>query len=266
MKYILMVLLLTGLGGSVSAQSSENDSVMLKTASAHPMQYYVSLPDGWTREKQWPIVVVIESSDKEYKENALRFVRARKKMPFIIVAPYNLNNSRYGRRDPAVFPYSSATWDYIDKVGDCRFNMDGLTQVVKDVQSQYNGDEKYYLTGFEAGAHTVWQMAFQHPERLKAVATVAGNYNRNSCMTDPASFSGDISRVVLPITGFTAGLDTFFGPKAGNYNQWKAAEKAALDHGFKNVSEYIVPGKGHEPLPNEVMNYFYELLTEEKKE
>lgn len=71
------------------------DSLQLKTANGHPMQYFVSLPDGSNKQKQWPIVVIIESADKEYKENALRFVRARKNMPFILVAPYNVNNSQY---------------------------------------------------------------------------------------------------------------------------------------------------------------------------
>lgn len=267
MKYFLLAAGLFLFGKEpASAQSPHPDSVILKTAAGHPMQYYVSLPDGWTKEKTWPIVVVIEAADKEYKENALRFVRARKKMPFIIVAPYNVNNSRFGRRDPAIFPYSAVTWDYIEKVGDCQFNMDGLTQVVKEVQAAYNGDEKYYLTGFEAGTHTVWQMTFQHPERLKAVAAVAGNYNRNSCMQDPASFSTDLSRVVLPVVGFTPELDSFYGPGASNHNQWIAAQKAAVDHGYKKVSEIIVPHKGHIPLPNEVMEYFYYVLTEEKKE
>ena len=267
MKYfILIICLYLSASLNVSAQKTRNDSVVLKTATGYPMQYYISLPDGYTKEKTWPIVVVIESADKEYKENALRFVRARKKMPFIIVAPYNVNNSHSGRRDPAVFPYSTETWDYIEKVGDCKFNMDGLTQVVKDVQSIYNGEEKYYLTGFEAGTHTVWQMTFQHPERLKAVAAVAGNYNRNSCMSDPSSFSNDLARVVLPVVGFTPALDSFYGPKSGNYNQWMAAMKAAEEHGYKKVSEIIVPNKGHMPLPDEVMGYFYYILTEEKKE
>jgi poly(3-hydroxybutyrate) depolymerase len=250
----------------VSAHSREKDSVLLQTATAHPMQYYVSLPDGWTKEKTWPIVVVIESADKEYKENALRFVRARKQMPFIIVAPYNVNNSRFGRRDPAIFPYSPQTWDYIEQVGDCQFNMDGLTQVVKDVQAKYNGEEKYYLTGFEAGTHTVWQMVFQHPERLKAAVAVAGNYNRNSCMSDPAFFSNDLSRVVLPVAGFSAAHDSFYGPRAPNYAQWLAAQKTAIDHGYRKLIEFVIPGKSHVPLPDEVMNYFYALLTEEKKE
>ena len=201
------------------AYTAVKDSLILLTANGHPMQYYVSLPEGWTNQKSWPIVVVIESADKEYQENALRFIRARKKMPFIIVAPYHVNNSRSGRRDPVIFPYSVQTWDYIDQVGDCRFNMEGLTQVVKDVQTKYNGDEKYFITGFEAGAQTVWQMVFQHPERLKAAAVVAGNYNQNSCMMDPESFSSDLSKVILPVTGFIGVNDTFFSARGRNYYQ-----------------------------------------------
>jgi poly(3-hydroxybutyrate) depolymerase len=168
------------------AQFKSDDSLKLVTASGHPMQYFLSLPDKWTKAKKWPIVVIIESADKEYRENALRFVRARKDMPFILVAPFNVNNSRSGRRDPNVFPYSPATWDIIEKTGDCKFNMEGISQIVADIQKQYNGEEKFFITGFEAGAHTVWQFLFQQPEKLKAAAPVSGNYNQNSCMSEPA--------------------------------------------------------------------------------
>jgi hypothetical protein len=114
MKRLLIMIAFFIFLANADAQSQRKDSVILQTASTHPMQYYVSLPDGWTKEKQWPVVLVIEAADKEYRENALRFVRARKKMPFIIVAPYNVNNSRSGRRDPAVFPYTSKTGDDIE--------------------------------------------------------------------------------------------------------------------------------------------------------
>lgn len=85
-------------------------------------------------------------------------------------------------------------------------------------------------------------------------------------MQDPASFSNDLSRVILPVMEFTPELDSLFGTRAGNYGQWKNAEKAAIDHGYKKVSETLVKGKGHIPLPQEVMDWFYALLTEEKKE
>jgi poly(3-hydroxybutyrate) depolymerase len=244
---------------SLNAQIKSNDSLELKTATNHPMQYFLSLPPKWTKEKKWPIVVIIESADKEYKENALRFVRARKEMPFILVAPFNVNNSRSGRRDPKIFPYSSETWDIIEKTGDCKFNMDGISQIVNDVQKKYNGEEKLFITGFEAGAHTVWQFLFQHPERLKAAAPVAGNYNQNSCMTE-AVFSKDSSLINLPIKGFSGSMDTLYGTKGFVYFQWKNAIKDAANHGYRNISETIIPGKDHVPLPVEVLNWFLEIL------
>jgi hypothetical protein len=112
---------------------------------------FFPLPVKWSKEKKWPIVVIIESANKEYKENALRFVQARKEMPFILIAPYNVNNSRSGRRDPRIFPYSTETWDIIDKMGDCKFNMDGITQIVKDVRDQYNGEQNILLPVLKRG-------------------------------------------------------------------------------------------------------------------
>jgi poly(3-hydroxybutyrate) depolymerase len=250
--FIIAALLLTAY---LPAQKTANDSLELKTATNHPMQYFLSLPDKWVKEKKWPIVVIIESADKEYKENALRFVKAGKGMPFILVAPYNVNNSRQGRRDPKIFPYSAATWDIIERTGDCKFNMDGITQIIKDVQQQYNGEQQFFITGFEAGAHTVWQFLFQHPERLKAAAPVAGNYNQNSCMTEPL-FSNDNSLIKLPVKGFSGSADTIYGYKGFVYYQWKNATQAAAAHGYKNISETIIPGKGHVPLPTEVLDWF----------
>jgi poly(3-hydroxybutyrate) depolymerase len=240
------------------AQINPGDSLKLQTANHHPMQYFLSLPDTWTMDKKWPVMVIIESADKEYKENALRFVRARKGMPFILVAPFNVNNSRSGRRDPKVFPYSKETWDLIEQTGDCVFNMEGIYQIINDVRKQYNGEEKFFITGFEAGAHTVWQFVFQHPESLQAAAPVAGNYNQNSCMTDQL-FSKNSALVTLPVRGFSGSTDTIFGVKGAIYGQWKNAVKAAADHGYKNISETIIPGKGHVPFPAEVLNWFLEI-------
>src|SRR5947208_12913081 len=52
-----------------SVQASE--PAQLKSASSHPIQYYLSLPEGWVAgpperspRKKWPVVVVIESADR----------------------------------------------------------------------------------------------------------------------------------------------------------------------------------------------------------
>ena len=54
------------MGRASIAQNFTSDSLQLKTAKDHPIQYYLSLPDGFNREKKWPVVVVIEAAEKEY--------------------------------------------------------------------------------------------------------------------------------------------------------------------------------------------------------
>src|SRR5690349_14356645 len=127
--FMIIRLMLIVLVFNVRLLSGQSDNVLLiKRASDHPMQYYISLPAGWSINKKWPVVIVLEAAEKQYKANAERFMNVRGQMPFIIVAPIHTNNGNQGRRDPALFPYSTETWDYIDKVGDCQFNDEGISR------------------------------------------------------------------------------------------------------------------------------------------
>ena len=238
----------------VSSANCQTTSLVLKKAGDHSMQYYISLPGNWTATKKWPVVIAVEAAEKQFKQNAERFMAARKDLPFIIVVPINTTNGQQGHRDSTIYPYSKAVWDTIDKISICKFDIDGLQHIVHDLKAEYAAADKVFITGFEAGAHLVWAMIFQHPELLYAAAPVAGNY-RNRCMeNDP--FSTNISRMQLPIKNFTGSVDDIFGNKGNIYGQYLDAKKLAIAHGFKNISETEVAGKGHEPLPKEVLDYF----------
>lgn len=238
------------------------NELQLKTANGHPMMYYISLPQNWTPEKSWPVVFVLEAAEKEFRKNAALFAEARGALPFILVAPVNTNNGNQGRKDPAVFPYSKETWDYIDRVGDCKFNADGIGQIIADVQKEFNGEGRIYLTGFEAGTHDLWSLVFNHPEYLKAAAPVAGNY-RGRCV-DVNGLSKNPSRQNMSIMAFFGENDEYFRPGGKLSSQWTEPRDIALTHGYKEVSETILPDKGHEPLPREVLAYFYKLYIREK--
>ena len=69
-------------------------------------------------------------------------------------------------------------------------------------------------------------------------------------------FSKDSSLSKLPVRGFSGSIDSSYGPNGIVYFQWKNAGQAAAAHGFKNISETIIPGKGHVPFPAEVLNWF----------
>jgi hypothetical protein len=51
------------------------------------MRYHLALPAGWTRERTWPVVVVIPDAGREFVPNLQAFVTARGDRPFILVAP-----------------------------------------------------------------------------------------------------------------------------------------------------------------------------------
>ena len=255
----LLALSVIGCCDTVRAGSpaSEPPLVEIKTVSGHPMQYYVARPDGWTPDRKWPIVVAVEAAEKEFKLNAERFARAGHGLPFIIVTPISVSNGNAGHRDPAIYPYSEAVWDRIDKEGVCAFDEQGLARVVQEVREALSGEERVYLTGFEAGAHLVWATVFHHPETLAAAVPVAGNY-RGRCV-DGSAFSQSPTRATLPIRGLSADGDKAFGPAGQVFGQWREARAIALSKGFLNMTEGVVAGKGHVPLPDEVLAYFVSL-------
>jgi len=240
---------------TIATAYSQSPTIELKKASDHPMQYYISLPNGWTAGKKYPVVIAIEAADKQFKQNAERFIAARKDMPFIIVVPFITTNGQQGYKDSTIYPYSKAAWDTIDKVSICKFDIDGLQSIIKDLKTNYASADKVFITGFEAGAHLVWAMIFQHPELLYAAAPVAGNY-RSRCIENN-TFSSHESRLQLPVKNFTGAADDGFGVKGKFYTQYLEAKNLAIAHGYQNLSEMEVAGKGHEPLPQNVLEYFY---------
>lgn len=235
------------------------DSPQLKTATSHPIQYYLSLPAGWTAGKKWPVVVVIESAEREFLAAATAFAQARQHRPFILVTPLVVTNGGAGFRSVPTYHYSNAVWDRIEKSGQFNFDMDGITAIMQDVTRQYGGEEKYYITGFEAGGHTVWGILFNHPEFARGAALVCPNYLGR--WVDEKQIASASERTSLPIRNFVGSKDDACSAGHPIYTQMQRAMSVADTHGYKNVSLMSVDGKGHERLANEVLDYFSSLLN-----
>jgi dienelactone hydrolase len=225
----------------------------LKTASRHPMQYYVSLPDGWTPARRWPIVVTVTGGLKDFQHNAQLFADARKKLPFIIVTPVNLTNGGSDLRHAPEYHYAPSVWDEVDKTGWCDFDLKGLNAVIDEVRRDDSGEQKYFIAGHSAGAHLVWMMVLMQPEKLLGAATTGGNF-RNRCIEN---ISNAPDRTTLPVKGFLGENDAARTPLAEQFND---AMKLATTHGYKNLSSEIIKGGEHAPMADEVLAYFYSLL------
>jgi dienelactone hydrolase len=235
------------------ATARADQAVVLKTVSTGPMQYYLSLPNGWSAQKKWPVVVVIESANRQFQNAAEVFAKARGERPFILVTPLVTTNGGANYRQASGYHYDDKAWSEIERVGRCRFDMEGIAAVVADVQRNYGGESKYFISGFEAGGHTLWTVLFRQPQALRAVAAVSTNY-AGRCMEDGGFQQGPAD---LPVRLFAGANEMAGGARSPLVGQTQRAKETAEQHGFRNFSEQVVPGKGHEPLADEVLEYFY---------
>jgi hypothetical protein len=236
----------------------EPESTQLKTATTHPIEYYLSLPQGWTAAKKWPVVVVIESADREFLNAATAFATARRDRPFILVTPLVVTNGGAGYRSVPTYHYPDSVWNRIQDAGQFNFDMDGINAIMRDVSKQYSGEEKYFITGFEAGGHTVWGILLNHPEASRGAALVCPNYLGR--WVDEQHISTATERGALPISNFVGTKDELCAPGKPIYTQMQRATNLAETHGYKKLSLIRVEGKGHERLADEVLDYFWSLL------
>ena len=218
----------------------------------HPMRYHVALPSGWNSDRTWPVLVVIPDAARDFKDNLARFVRARGDRPYILVAPEVLSCGGARTRTPDRYSYFPTEWASLQHGDDFAFEDAELAAVVDDVRKQWRGEPKAFLTGWEAGGHTVWAQALRHPERWRGVAPVTPNYQRRGL--DARSFSHAPERATLPIQPFRCGAPK--GEMAAYVSQLDAQIELALrdarEHGFRPQPKRVVAGADHGPLPEVV--------------
>ena len=228
-------------------------------AKAHPMRYHLALPDGWVPGRRWPVVVVIPDAHRDFEANLRRFIAARGARPFILVAPEVPTCG--GTRDETSPPYSytAAERTAIKAAGEFEFDDAGLAAVLKEIQAQWGGGAKAFLTGWEAGGHTVWAQALRRPERWGAVAPVDSNFQGRGL--GEGAFSTAKARAALPLKAFWCGAPT--GEVAQAMHILRQQTQSALDsaraHGFAPLPEEVVQGRDHGPLPEAVLAWFESL-------
>jgi poly(3-hydroxybutyrate) depolymerase len=182
----------------------------------------------------------------------------RQHHPFIVVTPLVVTNGGSGYRSVPSYHYSDEVWNKIQNSGEFNFDIDGITAILKDVVRDFGAEDNYFITGLEAGGHTVWGILFNHPEVVRGAALVCPNYLGRS--VDEGHISSAPERTNLPIRNFVGTKDDLCAPGRPIYAQIQKAMSLADAHGYKNVSLTRVDGKGHARLAEEVLAYFSSLM------
>lgn len=220
-----------------------------RTAATHPMHYFVSLPDGWTSAREWPVLVVIPDAYREFAATTSAFATARGALPFVIVTPMVLSGGGPAQQHVTDFDYESAAWDRAARDGNCGFDADGLSAVLTDVRQRYRTEPKAFITGWEAGGHVVLAQVLNNPERFRGAVVVTPNF-QGRCVSRASPGRGNAATQV-PIRELNGSLDTrsMAGPI---HDQWMAFEQLARARGFTDIRTIVLPGRDHGALAADV--------------
>ena len=242
---IVAVVLLVGRRRAAADSPGSNDPP-LRTARTHPIRYYVTLPDGWTPDRRWPVLVTLEGSGRAYAANHAAFVSARGARPYIIVTPQIVSN-RGGNRDRGLYPAS--VWAEVDRRGTTTFDTAGVFAVLQDVVRDLGGEEKPYLTGFSSGGHLGWALVFTRPDAFRAAVMASPNFSWRGV----TRVSTAPERTTLPVHVFTASRETYI-----KYidEQWKKASAALAEHGFAPARRTVIDDAHHDRRAHRVLEFF----------
>ncbi len=251
-----VVLQLTGLVATcavaLAVPGADSVATSVRRVSTHPMRYHLALPSGWTADREWPVLVVVPDAARDFEANLRRFVRVRGERPYILIAPEVLSCGGARSRTPDRYAFTPAEWDSLRGGDDFAFEDAGLAAVLADARERWHGEPRAFLTGWEAGGHTVWAQALRHPERWRAVAPVTPNYLGRG--VDSATVSRARDRATLPIQVFRCGAPTGDAARAVLFcdQQTALALRDSRERGFNSRAVRVVPGADHGPLPEPV--------------
>ena len=240
---------------AVAARPAGRSAPETFAARGHVMKYTVSLPAGWTPDRAWPVVIVIPDAARDFAGNLAEFATAGAATPYIFVAPHVVTSGgSRGYRDAPGFRYTAAEWREVDRLGDFRFDEEGVAATIADVRERFHGDDRVYLTGWEAGGHTVWALLLRHPEQFRAVAPVSTNFQGRWLDADQP-----VARpAVMPeVRVLFCGGECFPADVRGHLmTQTQEAIALARSRGFGEIAIDVREGTRHGPLAADVLAWF----------
>ena len=122
--------------------------------------YQVFVPDGWTAERSWPVVLFLHGSGERGDDNRKQLSQG--------LPPWL---TKHGAAFPAVVVMPQAPEDQFWSGQAEQAAMRALEATI----AEFHGDrERLYLTGLSMGGYGAWQIAADHPGTFAAAAIICG--------------------------------------------------------------------------------------------
>jgi poly(3-hydroxybutyrate) depolymerase len=247
--------------------------VVLRGATTHAIKYYFSLPKNFKRAegKKWPVLVCVDGAGSNFKGMAQGYKGKQGDLPFMIVSPCTFSNTNKIEGD-MVKKYKEYYTDAIVEEGNRRridWDEEGVLAIMKDLQANYDAEERVYVTGFSGGGNVTYMMIFKHPDMLNGAAPACANFGAARYAELKGTFKAD--DLDFPLHIFTGEKDPHreftFGNKdsPGIEPQTDWAEKLLKDFAYPNYKRTMVAGMGHSSAVDKVVEVFKPYWEGKKK-
>ena len=227
---------------------------LLKKARNHTMQYYLSVPNNWSPDKKWPILVAVEGAGCSFAGMNGAY-GGKNNTTYVVITPCSFSNTNSLEGQEGKYPYPK---EVLEEWNGKRMDFDdpGVQAAVKDAQEDWNCEEKFYVTGFSGGGNITWHFIFTHPEMLAGAAPASANFSGLRAEASQAP-----ERETLPIKVLQGEDDPYRKPDSISPldKQWEMAKAQLEANGYKNWSYELVPKQGHSACRDEVLKFFNSL-------
>ncbi|GAC1624145.1 MAG: prolyl oligopeptidase family serine peptidase [Candidatus Acidiferrum sp.] len=201
-------------------------------------KYQVFIPDNWSRNKKWPIILFLHGSGERGEDGLLQTEvglpaavrRERSRFPAIIVIPQ----------------CRKEVW-WLDSPMD-----DIAIQSLEATQKEFQGDlRRTYLTGLSMGGYGTWALAAKYPGRFAALVPICGGIIRPEDLPSQSPSSVNPYEEAAKKIGSATPIWIFHGSADDSVpvtesQQMTVAMKAL--GGEVHYTEY--PGVGHDSWDN----------------
>ncbi|PHX72887.1 MAG: hypothetical protein CK521_01000 [Acidimicrobium sp.] len=147
------------------APSTTTSTTIVSTARA----YSKFIPSSYSKDTSLPLVVLLHGygATGALQESYMKFESVAEKNKFILVYPDGTLDST-GRR---FWNATDACCDFVSAVADDVY----LLSILKEMESNYSIDAKrIYFVGHSNGGFMSYRMACKYPDRIAAIASLAG--------------------------------------------------------------------------------------------
>jgi dienelactone hydrolase len=242
---------------AIEAEAAQSDVALVKHKD-HPMVAWLSLPKGFTKRGETPVLVAVEGAGANYLGVARGFASSRGSRKYIVLAPCSLSSTN--ELKPETFPFYAPAlleeWNgrRID------FDLPGLEAILKVLQTRYGAAKKVAITGFSGGGNLCYSFTMQRPALVWASVPACANFQPGLASgAEPAEGGGP------PVWILTGEKDEHrehvFGAKPGIEGQADWAEESFKTLKFTHVKRTMLPGVGHSSCGDKVWSFLDELSS-----